>query len=157
MSTKALSYIKDTSTKRIFTFQTVSRNEKVNFDAISLWDWIRDNENIKIESQSLASENKLELHKIQFSLTGKATAYYPLLKGIIASGAPSNLIQADTKERSFTYIVNVESETESLKSFVDILKIVEEEVRFKQVLRKVIINQEKFKLEEKLLFHELSK
>jgi hypothetical protein len=156
MSTKALN-IKDTSTKRIFTFQAVSRNEESNPHTISMWDWIRENENIKIESQSSASGNKSKLQKIKFSLAGKAAAYYPLLKGVIASGPSSNWIPADTKDRSFTFIFDVESEIESFKYLVEILRIVEEEVRFKQVLRKVIINQEKFELEEKLLFHELSK
>jgi|SRR5690606_18909138 len=157
MSTKALSYIQDLTTRNIFTFQTVSRNEKIHSHAISLWDWIRENENIKIESQSSFSEKQLKLQKINFSLHGKAVVYYPLLKGIIASGSFTNRIMPDANKRSFTFTFDLEFESEALEYLVNVLKIVEEEVRFKQVLRKVIINQEKFVLEEKLLFHELSK
>lgn len=141
-----------------FSFQSVSRNEKIDSHSMSLLDWIHQNGNITIEGLVENSiDQKTGLKEIQFSLSGKLVAFYSLLRGIAASGQPQSLwLQTNHKEKTFTFKFDASAEEGAKEFLTKVLKILEDEARFKQVLRKIIKNQEKFKLEEKLLLNELS-
>ncbi|MEX2594544.1 MAG: hypothetical protein WD426_17370 [Anditalea sp.] len=157
MSITASPYIENASSEENFTFRSVSRNERIDTNSISLLDWISQNENIYVKDHAVSSLDSKGLKEIHFSLSGKLAGFYPLLRGIAGSGQPQSLLlNANHEERNFTLQFDASSEGEAKKYLSKVLNIIEDEARFKQVLRKVIANQEKFKLEEKLLFKELS-
>lgn len=156
MSIIASSY-KNTSPERIFSFQTVARNENTAFGSLSLWDWMVSSEVVSLEEPSAANTQGNTLQEINFSLSERLASFFPLLRGILASDQPQFFeLQADSKLKSFKLIYHAEGEAEAKDYLSKVLGIVKAEARFKQVLRKVIVNQEKFLREEKLLFMELS-
>ena len=71
------------------------------------------------------------------------------------SHTPAFKFHAVAESRSFILEIEAAQEYEVKKYLSKIFNLINSEIRFKQVLRKVIINQEKFKKEEKLLFNSL--
>lgn len=158
MSLIATPYYKTTTSEENYSFQAVSRNENPISHLTSLLDWIKENEIICLESETVSIDSNRKFQEIRFSLTGKSAAYFPLLKGIAASGQPKSLrLQVNQSLKIFTLIFDTLDQSEAKIYLSKILTLIEKEVRFKQVLRKVILNQKKFKSEEKLLFNEMSK
>lgn len=148
------SYLNDHSTQRVFSFRTILRNENTEHDSLSLAEWINTREYISLEQDITDKVHQ----KIGFSLSGISAGLYPLLRAIIASSRPRSFsFQAVTQSRSFMVEFEVSQEAEVKDYLSKILRIADAELRFKQVLRKVIINQEKFEREQKLLFMELSR
>src|SRR5690606_14577908 len=77
-----------------FTFKNVSVKEQA--DPVSLLDWLKEIQWLDFGNQSLHSQSGEGTHEIHFRLTGKALAYYPLLRGITASKqAPGVKLKVD--------------------------------------------------------------
>lgn len=148
------SYLNSDSTQRKFSFQTVSRNHNSNEDTLSMLDWMAAQEIVSLEQ--VHGDLDWAKDKIEFSLVGQASDYYSLFKGLIAFGKPRGLeFKTVAGSRSFLLQVEAAQEREAKMYLSKIFNLISSEIRFKQVLRKVIVNQEKFEREEKLLFSSL--
>jgi len=148
------SYLNNGSTPGIFSFQTVSRAKSSIEDTSSLSDWIGTQEFVSLQTQSYDQEGKSAT--LTFSLTGFAAEHFSLMRGLIALGQPlSFILQAVPKTRNFSLQFEVGQEQEVNSYLSRLFAIIESEIRFKQVLRKVIANQERFEREERLLFNNL--
>ena len=133
-------------------FQALSRAESNNEEALSLTEWIGAHGTVSIDSHSYDPTGKTL--KIIFSLTDLASQYFSLLRGLIGLGRPSSiLVEALPKERNFSLQLEVGMESEARMYLSRLFAIIDSEIRFKQVLRKIIINQEKFEREERLLYN----
>src|SRR5690554_5220520 len=141
MSSIASSH-KNTSPERTFSFQSVVRNENFDLGSPSLVDWIGSNELVSLEKSSIHTSIQT-IQEISFSLSDTVAGYFPLLRGILAS-AKSQLfeIQANNTLKTFDLRYDIEREAEAKDYLAMVLAILDAEARFKQVLRKVIINQE---------------
>lgn len=146
------------SPRQTFSFQTVSTNEKSNPKSRVLENWINLDEHISVEKQSTFTQANKTYREICFNLSGQAAAYYPLFRSIIAS-LPSYLhsLQANRKAKCFVLKFDVGMENEISAYLSKAIDLIKAEIRFKQVLRKLIDNQERFNREERLLFNQLSK
>lgn len=149
----AASYSNSDSTQRTFSFQTITRNESSNQDMLSLSDWLATQEIISLRAHAVLDQ---AVNKIEFSLDGSASDLYSLFKGLNAMSQPRTFkFHAVAESRSFIVEIKSAQEYEVKKHLSKIFSLINSEIRFKQVLRKVIINQEKFEREEKLLFNSL--
>jgi hypothetical protein len=158
MTIIASSYTGNAAPEEDFTFQSVSICKKTDDPSKTILDWISQNENIHVEDQAYSVDPEMGVKKIRFSLTGNLAGLFPLLRGIAGSGHPSSIfLDAHTKEKYFILQFDTSSEGKAREYLSKVFKIIEDEFRFKLLLKKVISNQEKFIREEKLLFNELSK
>lgn len=145
---------KSSSSEENFTFHSISINTKSDSISTGFMDWFIENDFVQLEGH--LAQAKEGIHEVYFSLSGNAAAFYPLMRGIIFSGQPSSLVlQANHSSRNFT--LRFQQDGEAREYLSKVFGILYREIRFKQVLRKVIANEEKFKLEERLLFNELSR
>ncbi len=150
----AASYLPHESTQRTFSFQTVTRNNNAKEDSLSLLDWIDSQDVISVQGKEY--DHSSQSIAITFSLDGLASGYFSLVRGLMAFGQPRSFdLQADVKSRNFTLRLEVGQEATAKTYLSKILALINTEIRFKQVLRKVIVNQEKFEKEERLLFNSL--
>ena len=151
------SFYKNTSSERPFNFKSVLRNETSSPEALTLEEWMNLDEHITVGELATFTQSNQTYRKICFSLSGHAAAFYPLFRSIIASGpAHVHLIKANKGVKGFVlkFVVGMEEEVSGyLAKVFDVIKA---EIRFKQVLRELINNQERFLLEERLLFNQLS-
>lgn len=148
---------KNTSPERTFSFQAIVRNENTDSGSPSLLEWIGSNELVSLKKSNTDTSNQTS-REIIFSLSETVAVYFPLLKGILASAKSQwFVLRTDDGSKSFALRYDKEREIEVRDLLFKVLGIVDAEARFKQVLRKVIVNQEKFNREEKLLFKELGK
>jgi|GEM_PF-1250728 len=144
-----------------FSFQSVIRNNPKE-ESIRVYDWLSEHESVEVQGEgafgfgNFPGANK-RFQAIYFSLKGDLAEHYALFRGIVLAGQPKEVYLENIHEtRSFT-LKFYQANEEVAKQYVQkIFKIVSEEIRFKQVLRKVLVNQEKHRLEEKLLLNELS-
>lgn len=141
-----------------FNFTQVSRNEKAEIKPVSLLEWLHDNPMLDLLTVTEDSDSGRIFQELSFRLAGKASAQYPLLKGMFSSGRPKQLaLQADDASKIIFLRFDKAEERGAYQYISRVLSIIDEEVRFRQVLRKVIENQQRFVLEEKLLLNELKK
>ncbi|AWW31939.1 hypothetical protein DN752_18340 [Echinicola strongylocentroti] len=163
MTAIASNYTNSVQQNKIFSFQSVSRNEAVEATSLTAYDWLENNEFVQLQGQgSFGFQNYADANKkfqaIYFTLKGNLAAQYAFFRGIVLAGQPKEIYLENIHEnRSFTLKFYKKNEEVAKRYLEKIFKIVNEEIRFKQVLRKVLVNQEKHRLEEKLLFNELSK
>jgi hypothetical protein len=145
------------STPENYSFQKVSTNDVSSSAQIRLLDWLKENDLIYLQSEKVFMDSQFPKQEVVFCLTGISTDYFPLLRGIAASGhgSPFRLL-VNSPLKSFTFAYDIQDEAEARIYLSKVLNLVRKEIRFKQVLRKVIYNQEKFKREEKLLFSEMN-
>ena len=142
------------STPRASGFQAISRAERPNEDGLSLSDWFGAYETVSIQSQDYGQDG--DSIAITFRLTGLASEYFPLLRGLVALGRPKTFVfQAVPQAKNFSLKLEVGQESEVQIYLSRLFAIIDSEIRFKQVLRKVIINQDKFEREERLLYNSL--
>lgn len=145
------------STPENYSFQKVSTNDVTSSGKIRLLDWLKENDLIYMQSEKVSMDSQFPKQEVIFCLTGISADYFPLLRGIAASGMGSALrIQVNSALKSFTFVYDKRDEAEAKEYLSKVLSLVRKEIRFKQVLRKVIFNQEKYKREEKLLFSEMT-
>ncbi|QDH79677.1 hypothetical protein FKX85_11775 [Echinicola soli] len=162
MTAIASNYNISTQNNNIFSFQSVSRNKDKDLTSLSAYDWLAHNEFVQLEGQgSFGFHNYADANKkfqaIYFTLKGDIAAHYAFFRGIVLAGQPKEIYLENIHEnRSFTLKFYKKNEAVAKQYLEKIFRIVNEEIRFKQVLRKVLINQEKHRLEEKLLLNELS-
>lgn len=150
----AASFPSDEATPGASGFQAISRAESPNEDALSLSDWIGIHETVSFQSQSDDQSGKSTT--ITFRLSGTASGCFSLLRGLIALGRPRTFIfQALLQTRNFSLKLEVGRESEVKIYLSRLFAIIDSEIRFKQVLRKVIVNQDKFEREERLLYNSL--
>lgn len=141
-----------------FNFTQVSRNEKPEIKPVSLLEWLHDNPVLDLLTVTEGSDSGRDFQELSFRLAGKASAQYPLLKSMFSSGRPKQLaLQADDASKIIFLRFDKAEETPAYQYISRVLSIIDEEVRFRQVLRKVIENRQRFVLEEKLLLNELKK
>ncbi len=146
------------SPDKVFGSYTVSRNDKPTPDSMTLEEWMGLDEHIVLQKQAGVSDSTEACRNISFSLSGDAAAYYPLFRSMIAA-APRHfrLMIQNGKGKSFLLKLAAGGESELRRYLSRVLDIVKAEIRFKKILRELIANQERFVLEERLLFNQLSK
>ena len=145
------------STPENYSFQKISTNDINSSVRTRLLDWLKDNDLIYLQSQEVSIESNSQKQTLKFSLTGISSDYFPLLRGIAASGyAKAFWLQVNSKLKSFVFEYDNQDEAEAKEYLSKVLNLVRKEIRFKQVLRKIIYNQDKHRREEKLLFGELT-
>lgn len=148
------SYLTNESIQRTFSFQTISRNNNANGDSLSLLDWIDSQEIISLQGKEY--DNNSQSTTLTLSLAGLASGYFSLVRGLMALDQPRSFtLQAAVKTRNFTLQLEAGQEAATKIYLGKILALLNAEIRFKQVLRKVIDNREKFEREERLLFNSL--
>lgn len=77
---------------------------------------------------------------------------FPLFKGIAGLGKPSSLVLTFSNEdKSIFYTFESKRIREIEQFFTRVLTLLQKEVRFKQVLKEVIANRQRFKAEQSLL------
>ncbi|AGA78716.1 hypothetical protein Echvi_2469 [Echinicola vietnamensis DSM 17526] len=151
-----------TQNNHIFSFQSVIRNKTTDQKSLSAYEWLSENEFVQLEGQGTFGFHNFEaankqFQAIYFTLKGDLAAHYAFFRGIVLAGQPKEVYLENIHEnRSFTLKFYKKNEAVAKEYLEKIFRIVNDEIRFKQVLRKVLINQEKHRLEEKLLFNELS-
>jgi hypothetical protein len=151
----AAAYINNDFKSRTFSFQTISRNENSSTEGLGLLEWMDAQEIITLHQQA-DGEGDRAGRNIEFSLKGLAAEYYSLVKALIVQGAPRTFtFQVMGQSRSFNLLTNGAQESEVRRYLSKIFSLIDSEIRFKQVLRKMIVNQEKFEMEERLLFNSL--
>lgn len=152
-SNNTASYQNNESTLPASHFQTISRRRKSDEDVSSLLEWIGTQENISFQQKSDDTDQATE---IAFSLAGSSSEYFPLLRALIALGQPLTfIIQAVSGSRTFVLQYAADQESEVKGYLSKVFSLINAEIRFKQVLRNVIANQERFEREERLLFNSL--
>ena len=145
------------STPENYSFHKVSTNDIKSSDRTRLLDWLKENDLIYLQSEKVSIDSNSQKQTFTFSLTGISSDYFPLLRGIAASGQGSAFkLQVNSKLKSFAFLYDKLDEEEAKEYLKKVLNLVRKEIRFKQVLRKVLFNQEKFSREEKLLFSEMT-
>ena len=148
------SYLQNESNETDLGFRKITRSNASYDDRMGLLGWLQAQEIIALhDSAGDDSGNPLT---VQFSLAGLASSHFPILRALIALGRPSTFnIQSDGNSRTFTLRYSADQEAE-VKSYLHlVLSLIRAEVRFRQVLRQVLVNQEKFEMEERLLFRNL--
>lgn len=144
-------------TQDIYFFKSVTKNEDPGSAYTGLSDWIKENDIIHLESETVSARSNKSFGEIVFSLTKLSAGYFPLLRGLAASGKTGSFVlQVNSRLRNFTFVYDLQDEAGATSYLVKILGLVRKEVQFKRVLRKFIFNQEKYKLEERLLLSELT-
>lgn len=145
------------STPENYSFHKVSTNDNRISDTTSLLDWIKENDLIYLQSEGGSIDIHSQNKSLIFSLSGISSDYFPLLRGISASGFGSAFkLLVKPQSKIFTFVYNIQDEAEAKEYLSKVFNMVRKEIRFKQVLRKVLFNQEKFRREEKLLFNEMT-
>ncbi|HLT06179.1 MAG TPA: hypothetical protein VK014_01565 [Cyclobacteriaceae bacterium] len=147
----AASYSSQKSNQGAFSFRSIIKNDQTA-DGLTLLEWLNNNELISLHNHNTDGTT----HSLSFSLAGPASDYFPLLRSIILLGLPNSFtLNAAVQSRSFNLQWKEPKEPEVRNYLVKVLDLISAEIRFKQVLRKVIANQEKFEKEERLLFNSL--
>lgn len=145
------------STPEDYSFHKVSKNNVGSSDKIRVLDWLKDNDLVYLQSEKISTEARFPHQEVIFCLTGIAADYFPLLRAIAAAGYGSALrLQVDSRLKCFTFVYGLQDEAEAGEYLSKVFNLVRKEIRFKQVLRKIIYNQDKHRREEKLLFGELT-
>ncbi|MBD8487469.1 hypothetical protein IFO69_01795 [Echinicola sp. CAU 1574] len=162
MTATASNYNTSSLNGNTFTFQSVIRNLNQDNGAISAFEWLNEHESVQVEGSAdfnfgnFPGSNK-SFQAIYFSLKGDLVDHYAFFRGIVLAGQPKEVFLENIHDkRSFTLKFYKRNEEVAKEYLEKIFKIVNQEIRFKQVLRKVLINEKKHRLEEKLLFNELS-
>lgn len=140
-----------------YSFHKVSKNNVSSSDKIRLLDWLKEYDLVYLQSEKISTETGVTHQEVIFCLTGNAADYFPLLRSIAAVGHGSAFrLQVNSKLKSFTFRYGLQDEAEAGVYLSKVLNLVRKELRFKQVLRKIIYNQDKFRREEKLLLGEMT-
>ncbi|GGZ26205.1 hypothetical protein GCM10007049_18530 [Echinicola pacifica] len=160
--TAIASNYKVSQNETIFSFQSVIRNNNKEVNELNVREYLASRSDVELEGQgtfsfgNYAGVNK-EFNAVYFNLKGNLSEHYAFFRGLVLAGQPNELFLESVHEtKSFTLKFYNKNEAVAKKYLEKLFKIVEDELRFKQVLRKVLVNQERHKLEEKLLFNELS-
>nr|WP_215223403.1 hypothetical protein [Echinicola shivajiensis] len=162
MTATASNYNNTSLAPNTFSFKSVIRNNAQDQSDINVFDWLDQHDAVKVEGQgafdfaNFQNSNK-SFQVIYFSLEADLADHYALFRGIVLAGQPKEVYLENIHEkRSFSLKFYKNNESVAKEYLEKIFKIVNEEIRFKKVLKKVLVNQEKHRLEEKLLFNELS-
>lgn len=151
----------NTLTNSNFAFQKVSKAQVTVGNQFSVMDLMVQSGMVEITgTASFDFPNFQEVKKsfqvIYFELSSDYARYSSLFGGLISFGKPQGVILQQNRELgNFTFKFYV-SNVEIVKSYLQkIFGIVEEEIRFKSILKKIIQNQQRFENEEQLLKKEL--
>lgn len=146
MSTSA-SYNKENN----FILESISKTDN-NADKASLVEWLSSQEDLKLEDPSTFANPNKSRRGFDFRLIGSLAIYYPLLRSLSLSGVTGTIsLKADHSRRKFSIEYEAHAERKAKSYLARLLGIVQEERRFKQVLGKLLKNQEKSRQEEALL------
>lgn len=148
------SYLQNESNETDLGFRKITRSNASYDDRMGLLGWLQAQEIVTLEEST--ANDSAQPPAVKFGLAGMASSHFPILRALIALGRPSTFtIQSDGNKRSFTVRFSADQEAE-VKSYLHlVLSLIRAEVRFRQVLRQVLVNQEKFEMEERLLFRNL--
>lgn len=147
-------YLNRESVERSFGFQSIIRNSNSDDHNMSLLDWFDRQEFVSLHGTEHGKCGQSTT--ITFGLAGLAAPYFPILRGLIALGQPRTFgVRVDLKTRSISLELEENQEVAVRNYLKPLFALIQSEVRFKQVLRKILVNQEKFERAEKLLFRSL--
>ena len=84
----------------------------------------------------------------------KFEVLYPLFRGLSEAGKPKNLKLRFSSEEKAVYFGYPESDQSEVSHFFsELVLVLQKEVKFKKILKEVIINRNRFKAEQFLLHH----
>ncbi|WP_186756436.1 hypothetical protein [Echinicola salinicaeni] len=162
MTATASNYNTSVLNQNTFSFKSVIRNNVQDRSNINVYDWLQQHDAVKVEGKgafdfaNFKNSNK-SFQVVYFSLDAELADHYALFRGIVLAGQPKEVFLENVHEkRSFSLKFYKNNESVAKEYLEKVFRIVNEEIRFKKVLRKVLVNQEKHRLEEKLLLNELS-
>jgi len=161
MSVSNLISSKNASANPNFVFQKVSKTQTTVENAFSVMELMVTCEMVKVtESASFDFPNFPEAKKsfqvIYFELSSNYTIQKSLFGGLVSLGKPNGVILQQNRELGNFTLKFYASNSETVKDYLQkIFGIVEEEIRFKSILKKIIQNQQRFENEEQLLKKEL--
>ncbi|HSJ66393.1 MAG TPA: hypothetical protein VK921_01905 [Anditalea sp.] len=145
-----------------FAFQSISKNSENSIISTSVLEIMESCDMVDlIKTNTLDfsgfSESGKKYNVMEFSLEGNAINLRGLFNGIICLGNPKEVSLTYQKDLN-TYILKYYETDEgvAVKYFSKIINIIESEIRFKAILRKVIDNLKAFDSSQQLLKKELS-
>lgn len=139
-----------------FDYIIIRRNpEASEQNSSSLFQWFAQSgfvTNLDFSSIPADKVFQKERFTLKFTLAGKFSAYFALLRGLLEFRKPSGLIiSADRSDKSFAVEFTADSEEKSIAFFETIFQWLSKEIRFKEVLKEVIRFDQKIKGERALL------
>lgn len=85
---------------------------------------------------------------------GRYEILYPLFKGLSAAGKPKSLnLSFSSKEKTAFFYYPEANHAEVSQFFSELVLLLQKEVKFKKILKEVIINRNHFRSEQFLLQH----
>ncbi|MDO9554732.1 hypothetical protein [Rhodonellum sp.] len=144
-----------------FAFQKVSKTQTTVENPLSVMDLMVACGIVQVtETASFDFPNFPEAKKsfqvIYFELSSDYATHTSLFGGLVSLGKPNGVILQQNRELGNFTLKFYASNSETVKSYLQkIFGIVEEEIRFKSILKKIIQNQQRFENEEQLLKKEL--
>ncbi|KEO72503.1 hypothetical protein [Anditalea andensis] len=144
-----------------FAFQSISKNSDLSIGSLSVLEIMDSCEFIDLRTTKTFDfvghpEAGKQYTVIGFSLSGKAAALKGLFNGIISLGNPKEVgltYQADLDTYVFKYYQK--DQHIAIGYLQKIIKMIESEIRFKAVLKKVIENIKAFDFSQQFLRNEI--
>ncbi|MDN3670223.1 hypothetical protein QWY93_12900 [Echinicola jeungdonensis] len=162
MTAIANSYNHSEKTSQTFSFNSINRNEPKTSQPKDLLNWLEGHEAVEIEGIGGFDfknfpESQKKFQTIYFHLKGEVESFYSLFRGLVLAGHPKEVFIESIHEKRYFTLKYYQSNEGIAKAYVNkLFKLIEDEIRFKKVLKKIIQNQKKHQLEESLLYSELS-
>lgn len=153
--------INHSNTLQYFAFKEVSRNPESDTEALTVAELLDSSKFVLVsETNSFSFPNFPEAKKsfqvYYLDLHPNFSAFTGLFKGLIYSGKPEGVILEHNRELGNYTLKYYDSKGETVKNYLQkIFGVLDEEIRFKAILRKVIQNQKRINMEEQLLRQEL--
>lgn len=161
MSVSNLASSSNTLSNSNFAFQKVSKTQATVESHLSVADLMDQCGMVKVsETANFDFPNFPEARKsfqvIYFELSSDYAKHSGLFGGLISLGKSNGVILQQNRELGNFTLKFYASNSETVKSYLlKIFGFLEEEIRFKSILKKIIQNQQRFENEEQLLKKEL--
>jgi len=144
-----------------FAFQSISKKSKKSYTNSTVLDIMEscgmvDIKEVREVDFAHHPDTNKNFKVLEFNLAGNAASLKGLFNGMICLGNPKEVslnFQKDLDSYVFKYYES--DEKVAVKYFEKIVNIIEDEIRFKSILRKVIDNLKAFDTSQQLLRNEL--
>jgi hypothetical protein len=161
MSSVQLHSSDNSSLSHSFTFKKISRKSETELNNLSVLEILNQSNIVNvIETGSFDFPNFPEAKKsfqvLYFELDSAFLSKTPLFKSIVSLGKPEGVILEINKDLGNYTLKYYATNADIVKSYLQkIFGIFEDELSFKTILRRVLENQARNKMEEQLLQKEL--
>jgi len=145
-----------------YAFQSISKKSEKSFSSNTVLEIMESCDMVVLNDKRAADfagyhESAKNYTVLEFNLSGNAVPLKGLFNGIISLGNPKEVSLTHQKELG-SYILKFydKDEKTAVAYFSKIISIIEDEIRFKTILHKVIENLKAFDTSQQLLKKELS-